>query len=156
MSLAADMSSRSCGVAELSHRLCSGATAGTTEKLADPPLCSSLPLNARCGEVGAGHNISRMRSSARWLAFGLSATWTPWGGSRRCCQNKEQIRSQEGSYETNRFTDVGFLPLFCFHRMAANTSANEIPQLSPLMPRARVLPPIRAKVPSLDKSLTRA
>jgi len=44
-----------------------------TEKLADPALCASLPLNARCGEVRAGQNMARKRFSpvmARISSFG--------------------------------------------------------------------------------------
>src|SRR5215470_5822215 len=92
------------------------------KNLADPALCSSLPLNARCGEVGAGHNISRKRSSPAMARFGLSATRHPEADPAVGCRNQEQIRFQEESYETNGFTDVVFLALFRFDRMAASTS----------------------------------
>jgi hypothetical protein len=54
--------------------LVSGQPPELTEKLADAALCSSLPLNARCDEVDAGHNISRKRFSPVMARFGLSAT----------------------------------------------------------------------------------
>jgi len=67
------MSGRSCRLLDYHTGLVPGQPPELTEKLADPALCPSMPLNARCGEVDPAHNISRKRFFPAMARSGLQA-----------------------------------------------------------------------------------